>query len=237
DLFYSLIVLSSPGATSAGSAAVFETSLPSLDTFTQMAALDVANNTDNLPGWIFQNITQPQGTQVADLGTAYTDAAGELATGAWNISRDEGKLVAQHINGVDTKKGTVSSSICTSSSLNYLGGYGYCTPILGDAGTASLAAHLELGVSADGSHVAYTNGTLYIAGIGGDHEAKLTKAGWTTPPAWADDKTVTATQLASSSTDANGVIHNDTNILTFSGGSAGATFISGGSNPSWYYGG
>lgn len=239
DLFYSLIALSSPGSSGAvGNAEVMETGLPNLDVFKQTAAQDAANNTNNLPGWIQQNISLSQGNQVADLGSAYMDASGDIVTGSWNISPNEQKLVAQHINSVDTKGSTVSSSICTSSYLGYFGGYGNCAPILGDAGKAPLSAHLEIGVSPNGSRVAYTNGTLYIANTDGSSESKLANAGWTTPPAWAsDNKTITPTQLASTTTDANGVVHNATNILTFSGGSSGATFISGGQNPSWYYGG
>jgi hypothetical protein len=237
DLFYSQIVLSSPGSTgTVGSAAVFEANLPNLDGFTSTAQQDQADHTNNLPGWIAQNIALAQGTQVADLGSAYTDASGDIVTGAWNISPDEHMLAAQHINSVDTKHGTVSSGICMSTSQPY-GGYSYCAPILGDAGKAPLSADLEISISPGNSRVAYTNGTLYIAGTSGSGESKLASAGWTTPPAWAtDNKTVIATQLASSSTDANGVIHNSTNILTFSGGSSGSTFISGGANPSWYYG-
>jgi len=238
DLFYSRIVLSSPGSSgSVGNVEVMQTGLPSLDQFTKVAQLDQQNNTNDLPGWIAQNIALTQGAQVADLGSAYMDAAGDIVTGAWNISPDESKLVAQHINGVDTKGSAVSSSICKSDYQGYIGGYGYCAPILGDAGKAPLSAHLEIGVSPGGRRVAYTNGTLYIANTDGHSESKLANAGWTVPPAWADDKTVTVTQLASSNTDANGVIHNATNILTFSDGSSGATFISGGQNPSWYYGG
>lgn len=236
DLFYSRIVMSSPGSTGAvGGAVVMQTALPSLTDFTNTAQLDQQNNTDNLPNWIAQYFPLPSpGAQVADLGSAYADAAGDIVTGAWNISPNEGKLVAQHISHVDTKGGTVSSSICASSYQNYIGGYGYCTPILGDAGKASLAAHLEIGISPNGGRVAYTDGTLYIANTDGHSESKLANAGWTTPPAWApDNKTVTATQLASSSTDANGVIHDTTNILTFDGASSSATFIAGGQNPSW----
>lgn len=238
DLFSSQVTLTSPGSSGAvGSAAVFQANLPSLDAFNAAVSYDQNNNTNTVPGWIQQSFPLPSvGAQVADLGAAYLDASGDIVTGAWNISPDEHVLVAQRISGVDTKHNTVSSSICRSNALTY-GGYGYCAPILGDAGKAPLSAHLELSISPGDGRVAYTNGTLYIANTNGNAESKLASAGWTTPPEWTpDNKTVTATQLASSSTDANGVIHNTTNILLFSGGSSGATFVAGGQDPSWWYG-
>ena len=238
DLFYSQITLTSPGSSGVvGGAVVMEAGLPSLDAFNTAVSYDQQNNTDTVPLWIQQNFPLPQSVQVADLGSAYMDASSDIVTGAWNISPDEKELVIQHISGVDTKNGTVSGSICKSDYQAYGGGYGYCAPILGDAGKAPLSAHLELSVAPGDGRVAYTNGTLYIANTDGAAESKLANAGWSTPPEWApDNKTVTVTQLASSSTDANGVIHNTTNILTFTGGSSGVSFISGAQNPSWWYG-
>lgn len=233
DLFYSLISLTAPGSNGiVGSAQVNITGLPNLDEFNRVAQQDQTNNTNQLPYWIASHISLSPGRRVADLGSAYSDTAGDSVTGAWNISPDESVLIAQHIDRVDTKGGTVSSGFCEKTSG---AGYYDCNAILGDAGKAPLSAHLNISVSSNSGRVAYTSDRLYIASAGGGNESRLASAGWTTPPAWApDNKAVTVTQLTSTNTDANGVVHNTTNILTFSGGSSGATFIAGGQNPSWY---
>lgn len=234
DLFYSQISITSPGSTgTVGNAQVYKTGLPSLDSFENVAQSDQTNNTDRLPYWVSQNITLSTGRQVADLGAAYVNAAGSVVTGAWNISPDENILIAQNITRVDTKGGTVSSSFCETTGPGYYG----CNAILDSASKAPLSAYLSLGISPDDSHVAYTSDALYIASVSGSGVSKLASAGWTTPPAWSsNNKTVAATQLASTSTDASGVVHNVTNIQAYSGGSSSLKFVSGGQDPSWYYG-
>lgn len=161
--------------------------------------------------------------QVADLGQAYAGPQGGVSTGAWDLTGQS--IIAQHIDRVDTKAGQVYSSFCAYDA------YGNCTAIFRDAGKAPLSA--APGLTIGGDHVAYTNGTLYFAKTDGSQEAKLANAGWTMPPAVSSDgKTAAATQLASQSTSASGLIHDDTNILTFEGSNS-LNFIPGGQDFSW----
>ena len=225
-LYYTQINLQSLGAFGVvGSAGVYATSLFSLQDFENTLAVSEQNSSDALAAWISGHVPISGGAQVADLGQAYAGQQGSVSTGAWDVS--DSTLVVQHVDRVDTKARQVFSSFCSYA----LGGFGGCTSLLRDAGKASLSATPSLTIG--GNRVAYTNGTLYVANTDGSHEAKLTKAGWTMPPAVSPDgKTAVATQLASQSTSASGVVHSDTNVFTFNGSSS-LNFIPGGQDFAW----
>jgi hypothetical protein len=168
---------------------------------------------------------------VANLGAVYSDAAGNLTAGAWQVSPGGSVLVSQHVDGVDTKVGTMTSHYygCTQSN------YSDCPAILGAASKAPLSIHPALAISPDGSSVALTTDALYVQRFGSGSVAQVAGAGWTCPPAWSpDSKHVAVTQVTSQTTDASGVLRSTTNVLSATGSSS-ATFVGGAQNLAWFY--
>lgn len=159
------------------------------------------------------------------LGVAYSDAAGNFIAGSWAVTGDARRLIGQRINNVDPGKGTVASQFCTPEDG--------CGGVLQSGASFPFAARPNLAISPDGSRVAFTSDTLFVADRGGGGDGKLASAGWATPPAWSNDqKLVAVTQLTGTTTDANGVPRPQTNVLVFDG-SASTVLVPGGQDLSW----
>lgn len=231
NLYFTQYTLSRLGAVGQiGSASLHEYSLQALSDYVALPADDLqvphTLATPTLPLSSYWD----QGA-IFDLGIAYTDAAGNVVTGAWQISPRGGTLAAQHVDSVDTKAGVVSSHFASCTDFSYSG----CPPTLQTAGKQPITAHGAMSVSPDGQHIAYSSDALYVQNVGGGGAAKLAGAGWITAPAWSPDgRAAVVTQLVSTSTDAAGVQRNVTNAVTFDG-KASAALISGAQDVSWRY--
>lgn len=183
------------------------------------------------PGDIIQ-LVRPisifNGRFVSDLGNAYFDKAGYLVGGAWQISGDASQIVLQEIGDVNAKSGSVSSSLCVGNSGN-----GFDCGALKGAGSFPLANYPLVGISTNGSRIAFSAATLYTQTVGNGSVAKLDGVGWTTTPVWSNDgKRVAVTQFVSSSTDANGVPQVKLNIVVYDGQNS-VTLVQGGQDLAW----
>ena len=230
-LFFTQISVTTLGATGqVGAASLEEVSLGSLDT---------SWDTSTIQGWL--NAGLPAPTQVANLGTAYTDPQGNIVTGAWQVNLDQngnGVLARQQIQSVDTHAGSVTSSFCVLQNGNNLDPYSFygcdANPILQAANKQSIAAHSNISISPDGKRIAFSAEALYIQNTDGSKAAKLANVGWTTAPSWsADGAHVFVTQLVQENVDASGVKRDQTNVLWFDGGSSGLALIDGAQNVAW----
>jgi hypothetical protein len=215
DLFYGLAQVSSLGGSGViGTAAVYETTLFSLDQYNSEYSNYAQNSPVAISEWLYNRFPY-QGNQVADLGNAYSDTVGNISMGSWQVSAGESKMVRQVIGTVDSKGQTVSSRFCMSS---LTASFSVCQPVLSDARTCSQSLHGQLTLSPDGSHIAYTCDTLYMSATSGGSDSKLTSVGWVTPAAMTlDGGTTIATQIVSTSKDSNGVLRIQTNLVAFDG--------------------
>jgi hypothetical protein len=228
NLYFTQYTLSRLGAVGQiGSASLHEYSLQALSDYVDLPP------DDGLVPYTLANTLplkrlQDQGVNV-DLGIAYTDAAGNVVTGAWQISPRGGTLAVQHFDGVDTKAGVVTSHF-VSCTIDFS-----CSPTLQAAGKQPITAHGAMSVSHDGQRIAYSSDALYVQNVDGGGAAKLAGAGWITAPAWSPDgRAAVVTQLVSASTDAAGVRRNVTNAVTFDG-KASTALIAGAQDVSWRY--
>lgn len=209
NLYFTQIHLTSFGSASAtGDAALWQIPLSNLTPDT----LDPGTLAGILP------LSSSGAQQVTDLGQAYTDPEGDVVAGTWQVSSDGNTLVTQHIDSVDTKGGMVSSSFCVNPANG-------CTSVLQAAHKQPISARPEMSLSPSGDRVAFTGSALYMQSTDGSGAASLPSVSWFTPPTWANDKTVVATQLVKSSTDANNVTHYDTALVLFGGGASGALVV------------
>ncbi len=172
------------------------------------------------------NLFPLSGSPFLGLGAAYSDAMGNFVAGSWAITETNSGtfFVTQNIKAVDGGKGTVTSQFCSTS---------YSCGVMQSAASYTFAAYPNLAISPDGSRVAFTSDTLFVANHSGGGDGKLPKAGWTTPPDWSNDgKLVAVTQVTGITTDANGVARPQTNVLIFDGG-ASTVLVPGGQDLAW----
>lgn len=221
QLLATAITLSSPGSTGlVGSAAIYRYLLPSRYQYEQNH--DPACDNDQIPGWLNQHIQtahiERTANLVADLGIAYSDPVGNTVTGAWQLAMGSGRLARQHIDAIDTKAGTVSSSFSAGGNSAALQG----------AGKYPITAHPTIGISSDGNHVAFAADKLYV-----DRNGAVGDAGGNASPAWKQGNVVVATQLVSQTTDAGGVVRSVTNVIAYSGGKSSTVLIAGAQDLSW----
>lgn len=169
------------------------------------------------------------GAVVANLHQAYADAHGNLTAGAWQIASNGG-MVYQQVTGIDNKAGTVTASVCYDSGL----GDGCDIQLFQKAQTQPIAPRPEFGFSRGGNLIAMTGAALDTQQTDSGHFASYTPGGWGAPPVWSPDgKSVVATQLVSATPDANGVIHYETNVMVYRGGSHGSVLIASARSFSW----
>src|SRR5258707_181023 len=182
NLYFTQYTLSKLGAVGQiGSASLHEYSLQALSDYVDLPPDDLQvphTLASDLPLSSYSD--QGQGA-IFDLGIAYTDAAGNVVTGAWQLSPRGGTLAAQYVDGVDTKAGVVSSHFVSCSDFDYFN----CSPKLQAAGKQPITAHGAMSVSPDGQHIAYSSDALYVQNVDGGGAAKLAGAGWITAPAWS----------------------------------------------------
>jgi hypothetical protein len=220
------IKLPSPGNTGqVGSASLYSYLLPSHDGYA--GSRDSTCRDDHTPAWLnehvenanaFGNVGITNAGEIANLGIAYADPNGDIVTGAWQLAGN-GTIANQHIDGVDTKAGTVSSTFCVGGNCSVLRG----------ANKYPIAAHPSIGITGNANHIAFAADKLYV-----DNNGAVGDAGGNTSPAWNPSGDVAvATQLASQSTDAGGVLRTQTNVVMSSGGKATTVMIAGAQNLSW----
>lgn len=221
QLLATRVAVDTPGAVGrVGSADIYSFRLPSRYEYEKLNNGHDSGQckSDEIPAWLNQYIQlaniYSKRYLAYELGIAYSDAAGNVMTGAWQISANQ-TLVRQRVDAVDTKAGTASSSICIE---------GDCGRVKG-AGKYPLSAHTAIGVSSDGSHVAFAADKLYIDGNGA-----VGGAGTPAIPAWGPSGVVVATQLVKTITEASGVVRPQTNVLVYTAGKSGIVLIAGASN-------
>lgn len=231
DLFFTQVTLASLGATGQMGTATLE-EIP-------LGTVDTSWDTSAIQGWLTAGFPAP--AQVANLGVAYANARGDVATGAWAVNLDQngnGLLVRQQILGVDTTAGAVTSSFCVLQNGNNLNPYSFygCanSPILQAAGKQPTSAQSNLSVSPDGKRIAFSADALYLQNTDGSGAAKVANIGWATAPSWsADGAHVFATQLVKETIDASGVRRDQTNVQWTDAGASSQTLISGAQNLAW----
>ncbi len=227
-LFYTKLVVTSPGATGTiGSAQVKSISLASVAGYQNVSPSYIpAFWSQALP---LDNNAAP--ALLASLGQVYTDPVGNYVTGAWQVAANGRWLVTQQIKTVDTKAGVATSGFCARASY-----YGYynCISVLAAASSQHLAIHPQISLSPDGSHVALAADALYIENTNGNGAAKLALTVQVAPQAWArNNSAVAATQIVSQTTNANGAVREQTDVLAYGGGSAPPPLIAGARDLAW----
>ncbi|MGO8946435.1 MAG: hypothetical protein ACLQUY_01975 [Ktedonobacterales bacterium] len=240
-LFFSAAQISTLGGTGAiGTAGLYEVQMPFTlggpDGYNSVFNLDHSNPDTQIgiPEWLYLQFplnVDWNNIQVADLGSAFSDTAGNSTMGSWQLSPDGSTLVSQVVDSVNTNAQTVSSNFCVSNfSNNYYG----CQAVLTNAGTCPLSVHGQLSLSLDASHIAFTCDGLYMQGtqVGGS-ASKLASVGWTSPAAMTQNgQLAIATQIVSSSRDSNGVLRVQTNLVAFDGTNS-YVLVKGAQSASW----
>ena len=167
------------------------------------------------------------GYGVHDLGQAYADATGTWHGGSWRLGPNS-SVVVQQVTGVDPKAGTVSSTICYDS---YYGDG--CDQQLFQQVKESLANVPQFAFSPGGNAIAMTGTALAVQRTDGGGFASSAPAASGLPEWSGDGKVIAATQVVSASPDSAGVIHYDTNIVTYPGGGKGSVAIANAQDLSW----
>jgi hypothetical protein len=232
DLYYSAAQVSSFGGTgTVGSASIYQVGLPSLGQYNSVYQANKDNSPNAIAIWLYNQFLPMQNiswnnNQIAGLGHAYADTGGAITMGAWQVSGDENHLVYQVIDGVDTHAQTVSSHFCTNNSG--------CSGVLSGVGKYAQSIHGQLSLSPDASHIAFTGDALYVQATGGGNVNKFAASvGWNTPAAMTHNGSLAiATQIVASSTDSNGVLRIQTNLVAFDGQN-NYVLISGAQDATW----
>lgn len=220
------ITLDSPGNVGqVGSASIYSYQLPSSVDYERHR--DPTCFSDGIPRWLNEHIQNPgtfnnqsivPGYQYADLGIAYADPTGNTITGAWQLAARNDTVALQHIDRVDAKAGTVSSSFSVDGNSG----------ALPSTVKYPIATHPSLGINSNGRHVAFAADKLYVDGNGA-----VGNAGGNASPTWGPGDVAVATQLVSQNTDASGVVRSQTNVIIYSSGKASTVLIAGAQDLSW----
>lgn len=168
------------------------------------------------------------GYSVNDLGQAYADADGTWHGGSWQIGPNASAVI-QQVTGVDPKAGTVSSTICYD---NYYGN-GCDQQLFQQVSKQPFTSIPQFAFSPDGSAIAMTGVSLAVQRTDGSGFASSTPAASGMPEWSGDGKVIAATQVVPASPDSAGVIHYDTNIVTYPGGGKGSVAIANAQDLSW----
>lgn len=168
------------------------------------------------------------GFGVNDLGQAYAGPNGAWQGGSWQVS-DDGGLMVQKVTGIDTKAGTVSSTIC----YNYAVGDDCDQQLFQQVAKQPVATAPQFAFAPGGRVIAMTGSSLAIQQRDGGSFSSNAPATAGLPEWSGDGKTVAATQIVTATPDAGGVIDYQTNIVTFAGGAKGVVAIAGARNLSW----
>ncbi len=227
-LYYTVLSITNIGGMGiVGSAQVRSLSLYQLNS--DLSSSDPRDPT--LPTTIAQDVPRLQYaavSQVAPLGSVYSDATGTPTAGVWQLSGDGSYVAAQQIDGVDTGKGIVASHFCRITV-----GYSFCHGLFPGVGKYPLATHAALALSTN-DHVAVTTDALYTEGAFGSDVSKVAVSGWGVAPSWSGDGNhLLATRLDKTTTDSNGVTRFVTDLVATDGGSNSLTFIGGAMNAAW----
>jgi hypothetical protein len=214
-LYYSAATISNIGGTGVvGSAGLYRVALPSLTGYSSTYTQNHSSSPIAITVWLYGNFPLPgPGTQIADLGSAYSDTAGDYTMGSWQVEGNDHHLVWQVITGVSTSKQTVSSNFCFAAP-----GFG-CNQVLSGAGNYSQSLHGQLGLSSNASQVAFAGAQLYLQAVNGGNSAnQLSSNSWIQTPVLTNSPSlVVATQIISSSRDSNGVLRTNTDLVAFDG--------------------
>jgi hypothetical protein len=168
------------------------------------------------------------GGTVSDLGQAYAGTDGVWRGGSWQAGPNN-DLVVQKVTGIDLKAGTESFAVCYDA---YVGNP--CDQqLFGQVVAEPLASPPQFVFSPDGGTIAMTGAALATQQRDGGNFASHAPAVAGMPVWSGDGKVIAANQIVSATPDANGVIHLESNIITYTGGGKGVVAIAGAQNLSW----